>query len=1042
MMRWSENQLKAIQHCDHPIIVAASAGAGKTAVLTQRIIKRCLDDGIDIDRIVALTFTKAAAEEMKTRIHQALVQAKNNSDYDHQRIDQQLVLLANAKISTIHSFCLDIIKKHGYVLGFDPGRIEHMLDGVEMAQIKDEAFGRTIEKLDERDYQILMGIYSLKPLDHQPLQELVESIYQQACSVNDPIGWINGIRDFYPMVNTMDDMVEPLRSMYFKLFLFAFQRIKDTYQKIKCIADNDYLEKNKKKFESIDEIIKDCAYALSHEDLDTLQDILSHRLYLINSLPGGNKIPVQLKDTIKKMEGLVKSLINDLDQKTLVLASNTISTMVEPLIHMMIIYMDMIETIKQEHNGIDFNDMEALAYRILHEHPDIAKQYQNQFQEICVDEFQDTSVRQHDIISMVSNGANIFRVGDVKQSIYGFRQASPQLMRDLLHDPNQEVIGLTENYRSGETIINFTNALFNQLMNIDPCLDEYGKNDIVTAGSDQQKINHDPVEFHIVNEDGICGLDHIQNNHSKKAWYMAKTILEMVKTTRFNHFKDYCILVRSRTAMVYMQRVFDTLHIPYAMNLKSGLNNSDAVRTLKAFIDCVKDPKDTIGLTTLLTSPLYAMDLESLADLCHHTNLYDALVQIHHPLLDHLSNGLTTYIHGGINALLDYFLSTMGYYKLLDTQGVSNMDALIERIHTNPQWVSLDQLSFALDPSNDKDSSEIDMIEPKEDVVRIMTMHQSKGLQFPVVLIWSDTTNRNQDTDRILTDPMYGLGIKARLNQGAVWLDSLPYLYIQHQHNLDDLSERIRLLYVALTRAKEKLIIIDCLDELALPNGYTMENLLSRKGFSDCILSCPLPKDLFEIHQFNQEYTLIPLKDQSIPVDILEDYPYTMVQPSNTQSATSYMKTIDLIDHEASLQYGTVLHEALEVLDLDQLNDHDLTNYDPTMTFYQKKALIHYGKTMHQFIEAHHIHDIQKEYPFIVHDPTMTSSGSIDWIGEGDDGIHIVDYKTTNASEDDLINKYHDQLHYYKTIIQKEYPEPTIHLWIYSFHHGKFIPMV
>ena len=1041
-MRWSENQIKAIHHCNHPIIVAASAGAGKTAVLTQRIIKRCLVDGIDIDRIVALTFTKAAADEMKGRIHQALMDAMNEDGYDHQRIQQQLVLLADAKISTIHSFCLDIIKKYGYVLGFDPGRIEHMLDGVEMVQIKDEAFGLTMEKLDKPDYMALMDIYATRPLDHAPLKDLVEAIYDMACSVNDPIEWIHSIRSAYPLCSTMDDMVQPLKDMYLELYLFQFQRIKAVYSALLNENDQDFLIKHEATLQLMDQTIETIAKALSCSDLDQLQDLLINQLYWLNQLPKSKKSSETTQKLVSTMESLVKTMINTLDQKTLVQASNLVSTMIEPLIHVMEIYMQTIEEIKIQHNGIDFNDMEYLAYTILHDHPDIAKHYQNHYQEICVDEYQDTSIRQDAIISMVSNGSTIFKVGDVKQSIYGFRGASPSLMRSLLHDPNQEVITLSENYRSGQTIIEFTNALFSQLMNIDASLDEYGSTDIVSAGSDIQKQNHDPVEFHMVQPNGICGLDHIENTHSKKAWYMAKTIYHMVKTTRFTHFKDYCILVRSRSSMVYIQHAFDALHIPYVMNLKSGLNNSDAVRTLKAFIDCVVQPQDAIGLTTLLTSPLYAMDLNDLTILCNDRPLYDALVFTDHPLLTHLKNGYTSYISGGIKGILHYFLSTMGYYRLFDQQGVSNMDALYERILANPQWTSLDQLSTALDPSNDTQSSEIDMVEPQDDVVKIMTMHQSKGLQFPVVLVWSDTRNVNMEKDKILTDAKYGLGIKGRIKDGPVWLTSLPYLYIKHRHALDELSERIRLLYVALTRAREKLIIVDCMDDYPLANGYTMENLLARKGFSDCILSCFLPHELFEIHSFNQSYILEPLDRPLIPVESIPSYGPTIEPTQHSSSATAYMKTIDIEEHEASLQDGTVLHEALEVLDLHQLNDADLTNYDPTMTSYQRKALIHYGQTMTDFIHEHGITQIQKEYPFIYYENDAAASGSIDWIGQGNDGIHIVDYKTTNASVDDLILRYHDQLNYYRTIIKKAEPDQPIHLWIYSFHHGSFIEVV
>ena len=1038
-MKWSENQLKAIYHCDHPIIVAASAGAGKTAVLTQRIIKRCLVDHIDIDRIVALTFTKAAAEEMKQRIHQALMDALDDPNSDHDRIQAQLVLLADAKISTIHSFCLDIIKKYGYVLGFDPGRIDHMLDGIEMAQIKEDAFDRTIELLDKMDYQRLMDVYSLKPLDHRSLKQMVETIYDQAVNTNDPFQWLDQLKVSYPLIGSIDDLDEQWIKSYFQLIQINLNRLKPLIDTLIHTADQAYLDKNETILEVIDDAFKDIQVMIDTNNIDGYDTIHTQKLYYGATLSNSKKIPKTTQDLIDHIKDLFKSWVNDYDIDTLIKADQMIYPLVEPLIHMVTIYIQQIEQLKKDHNGIDFNDMEYLAYTILHTHPEISAAYKALYQEICVDEFQDTSLRQHAIIEMVSNGSNIFRVGDVKQSIYGFRQASPSLMRTLMDDPNQEVIGLTEKYRSGETIIEFTNVLFEQLMNIDPSLDRYSSTDIVSAGSTIQKQNHQPIEFHVINESGQCDLDHQGNDNTKKAWFMAKLILEMMHNSHYTHFSDYCILVRSRVAMGFLQRALDTLNIPYAMNLKSGLNNSDAIKTFKAFIDATMDHHDEIALACVLTSPLYGMDINDLITLSDHGSLYQGLNDKNHPLFHDLTTAYDHYHTQGLHGIITYYLSTLGVYRSLDDQGKANMDAILERIASNPQWTSLDQLSNGLDDTFDHDSSEVEMIEPNEDVVKIMTMHQSKGLQFPVVIVWSDHKNTNQETDRIITDTTMGIGIKARLMPHPLWYRSLPYLMIQHHHEMDELSERIRLLYVALTRAKEKLIIVDRLDSIPDANGYTMENLLSRKGFSDCLLSPKLPQELFEVHQFNQTYSLKPLNKPTKMVKTIPPYDLNHQHPIETTSATQYMATITLDDHDAALAYGTTLHQTLEILELDQLNDADLTTYDPSLTVAQRNALSSYGTTMKQFIKDHGIDQIQKEYPFIQLINHRYISGSIDWIGQGRDGIHIVDYKTTNATANELIERYKNQLITYKSIIASTEAGQVIHCWIYSFHLNQFI---
>ena len=1035
MMKWSKQQQACIEHKDHPIIVSASAGAGKTAVLTERIVKRCLKDKIDLNRILALTFTAAAASEMKDRVYQRLLKAKLDNQSDSHRIDHQLTLLQEAQISTIHSFCLNIIKKYGYLIGFDQQRANRLFSDVALKQLKNEAFNLTLVSLTTDQLNHLTTYFSNKPCTYDSFQQTLTSLLDQANNQCNPIQSIKDIASSYPTIQSLAQLDSATLNKYASIFDHYLPLLKSNLKQIHNGVSENYFTKNKAKMDALTEYLNSIETAVNDKDYEQVENLYRYTYPGNLSIP---KDPANLieKQRLKAFNQLMDNLINSTAPSALINDMNQLHILANDLSNALLAYYTYFNQVKEKANGIDFNDMEYFAFKILDENPSVATYYQNYYQEICVDEFQDTSIRQNAIIEHICNGKNIFRVGDVKQSIYRFRQASPELMKSLMEDNANELIVLEENYRSSASIIDFTNHLFTQLLNIGLPNNQYLNQDIVSPGTQNQKDSYQPIEFYGMDSDAFKALN-LTNSNQNKAECIAGLIQQYRNNSPFTHYKDYCILVRSHGAMHYLKETFDQLNIPYKMDLKSGFSGNAFIQTLRAMFALMLDFNDQLALYTVLASPYYLYSVQDLYD--HKVNSNAKVIQDYDELKAFIHQ-CKTFQNKGISALLSQCLCFKSIYQRLTREDRFNVDYLMQSLVTN-NITTIPQVLQLLDKSLDQDSTEILSVGKDDDVVTVMTIHQSKGLQFPCVILWSDSSNSNPENKSLINwDNQFNVGLKALYLPTRLTHSSLVYTYNDITNQAQDLAERLRLLYVAITRAKEKLLIVDMLKDVPDVHPYQLSDIYLRKGFTYDILSTCITNNLFQLKRLFQPLTPLTNTLQSI-----KGYPiiHYHAKPLNLTIKTASEHDIlseDLLkDSHGALEYGTFLHDALQFLDFSQINDEQLQAYNARLTKPMRVQLCKAKDTLLSFGKEKAITSWLKEYPFIYRNESIFTTGSIDLIGLSKSSIYIIDYKTTSDTIDNLKAMYTKQLNYYQSIITKAYPDYKIECYIYSFKHDCMI---
>lgn len=1035
MMKWSKQQQACIEHKDHPIIVSASAGAGKTAVLTERIVKRCLKDKIDLNRILALTFTAAAASEMKDRVYQRLLKAKLDNQSDSHRIDHQLTLLQEAQISTIHSFCLNIIKKYGYLIGFDQQRANRLFSDVALKQLKNEAFNLTLVSLTTDQLNHLTTYFSNKPCTYDSFQQTLTSLLDQANNQCNPIQSIKDIASSYPTIQSLAQLDSATLNKYASIFDHYLPLLKSNLKQIHNGVSENYFTKNKAKMDALTEYLNSIETAVNDKDYEQVENLYRYTYPGNLSIP---KDPANLieKQRLKAFNQLMDNLINSTAPSALINDMNQLHILANDLSNALLAYYTYFNQVKEKANGIDFNDMEYFAFKILDENPSVATYYQNYYQEICVDEFQDTSIRQNAIIEHICNGKNIFRVGDVKQSIYRFRQASPELMKSLMEDNANELIVLEENYRSSASIIDFTNHLFTQLLNIGLPNNQYLNQDIVSPGTQNQKDSYQPIEFYGMDSEAFKALN-LTNSNQNKAECIAGLIQQYRNNSPFTHYKDYCILVRSHGAMHYLKETFDQLNIPYKMDLKSGFSGNAFIQTLRAMFALMLDFNDQLALYTVLASPYYLYSVQDLYD--HKVNSNAKVIQDYDELKAFIHQ-CKTFQNKGISALLSQCLCFKSIYQRLTREDRFNVDYLMQSLVTN-NITTIPQVLQLLDKSLDQDSSEILSVGKDDDVVTVMTIHQSKGLQFPCVILWSDSSNSNPENKSLINwDNQFNVGLKALYLPTRLTHSSLVYTYNDITNQAQDLAERLRLLYVAITRAKEKLLIVDMLKDVPDVHPYQLSDIYLRKGFTYDILSTCITNNLFQLKRLFQ-----PLTPLTNTLQSMKGYPiiHYHAKPLNLTIKTASEHDIlseDLLkDSHGALEYGTFLHDALQFLDFSQINDEQLQAYNARLTKPMRVQLCKAKDTLLSFGKEKAITSWLKEYPFIYRNESIFTTGSIDLIGLSKSSIYIIDYKTTSDTIDNLKAMYTKQLNYYQSIITKAYPDYKIECYIYSFKHDCMI---
>lgn len=903
-MNWTKEQEDAIYKKDSNILVAAAAGSGKTAVLVERIIQKILKDGVDIDKLLVVTFTNAAASEMRERVLEAIYK-KLDEEPENENLQKQIILLGKSNICTIHSFCLDVIKNNFFEIDLSANFRIAAEEEIEL--LKQEVLENVFEKLyDEEDenFAKLVDTYTGYRGD-EPLKEIVLKIYRFMQSSPFPKEWLlEKVRMFE---NTEEK--DFAKSAWGKILIKNLQEeIIDGINSLKVIRNKlekfYELEKYKLTIESDIEIFK-ALYDAIEKSWDAAYEVAKE--LKLKSWPIDKKIVMDAKDEAKASRDTVKNKLMKIIKEILIYDSESAYRDIYAMHEVLDILKDVIFSFdeefmkkKRERNIIDFNDIEHYALKILvkkdengnYVGTDVAKKYREKFEEIAIDEYQDSNQVQEYILSTVSRGNNLFMVGDVKQSIYKFRQACPELFLDKYdrYDLNGNDDGLKiqlfKNFRSRDNVLQITNNVFKTIMSkvlgdIDYTEEEYlnlgasfepHENSLDIAELDIIDLKDDDSIMAWKNEDDrnenesaqynektqnknvekISGnendeeFDDFINQLEKEqieAQFVVRRIKELidskvqVKDKKLGYrnvtYKDIVILLRStsKLAPIYEKELIKN-DIPVFSDSSNEYLDTIEIQTIINLLKILDNPIDDIALVSVLRSEIGTFDDNEIVEirLCKRDgNFYDSLLTAKDELQGELKEKVNKFLNNldtwrkeseylSLAELIWKIYTDTGFFNYvgLMPNGLlrqANLKMLFERAKEYEKTSFKGLFNFIMFverlKSGNSDMSSAKIIGENENVVRIMSIHKSKGLEFPIVFLCSTSKKINmQDLNsNLLLHQKLGIGPQYINYEKMVEYSTSAKDAIKIIIKEESISEEMRILYVALTRAKEKLII-------------------------------------------------------------------------------------------------------------------------------------------------------------------------------------------------------------------------------------------
>lgn len=872
-VKWTNEQLQAIQEKDSNILVAAAAGSGKTAVLVERIIHKIIDEQMDIDKILVVTFTNAAASEMRERILEAIYK-KLEENPENVHLQRQIILLNKASICTIHSFCLDVIHNHFYEIDL-PSNFK-IADTAEIDLLKQEVLDDLFEQKyteNDKDFIELLENYTNYRGD-EALQELVLKIYKFIQSSPFPIKWL---QEKLELLKIEDKDIS--QTIWGKLIIQAVEDdIQESIMQLETVKSKMALYPEMTKF-----------YQKICEDLIIIKDLQNYNswdeLYIkllnfnFSKWPVDKKVTNDLKEDSKEIRDKVKKHIKEKTAKLLSCSQEQavkdlkiITPILEKLANLVTEFTKNFAEKKKEKNCIDFNDIEHFALKILldeNNNPtEVAKKYKEKFEEIAIDEYQDSNLVQEAILTSISKGNNIFMVGDVKQSIYKFRQARPELFLQKYDEyKNKEEktqednlkIQLFRNFRSRQNILNITNLVFESIMSKELGDINYNENEYLNYGANY------PEPEEIKNYAGIAELDIIDLKEDEsitafegeedeeeqekveddvlEAKFVANKIQELLNSDymvfdkkqgyRKIRPKDIVILLRatSNLSPIYEKELSD-LELPVFSDTSGTYLDTVEIQTILSVLKIIDNPLQDIPLVVVLRSSICNFtdnDLITIRLTDRNCNFYEALIKTRiicdgdlkdkiESFLEKLEKWKSISQYMPLDEFIWQIYLDTGYYQyvgLLPNGAMrqANLKTLFEKAkqYEKASFKGLFNFIQFIDKlkKQNGDLASAKLIGENEDVIRIMSIHKSKGLEFPVVFLCNSHKKFNmQDlNDNILLHQDIGFGPTIMDATRKIKYSSIAKDAIKLKMKQETLSEEQRILYVALTRAKEKLYI-------------------------------------------------------------------------------------------------------------------------------------------------------------------------------------------------------------------------------------------
>lgn len=1019
--KWTKEQLDAINLDGNNIIVSAGAGSGKTAVLSERVLRK-VNHGVHINEILILTFTNAAAKEMKDRIRNKLKESGNMEEVN---------LIDTSYITTFDSFSLSVVKKYHTILNIskDIGITDSSLLCIKKNEILDEIFDEYYESSDSY-FKKLINDYCFK--DDKELKRLIIKVSDKLDMKYDKLDFLNSYLDKYYSSKYINDSID----MYYNEIEKLIYKIKSTIKELSLYLDGTYISK-------LEDNLSKLYKSTNYDDVVTSLDFRLSPLPK-NSLEDAKLIKEKISSYVKEIKSLaVYESSNQIREEILSTKSN-----VEKIIEIITEFDRRFNKFKLENNMFDFSDINKMAIDIVSNNEDIKSELKNMFKEIMIDEYQDTNDIGEYFISLISNN-NVYMVGDIKQSIYRFRNANPYIFKgkyDLYSNTSKGIkIDLLKNFRSREEVLSDINLLFNDLMTDD------------IGGADYKKSHQMIFGNKTYNEDGHTNQnynlelltyknDKTFSNAEKEIFIIGEDIIKKVSSKyqifdkdecilRNVKYSDFVILIDRATDFDTYKKVFEYLGIPLTLYKDVELKNGDDILVIRNLLKLIKymDLEDynkefKYAFLSIGRSFLFRLSDDELfnyitKDIFKQSIIYKKLEEAYNyyyelspkmfliKLLEIFNYEEKLLNVGGINVgrvRLEYF------YNLLNDYSKSGNDI-------NDFIDYLDNI-FELDnkvtfPLNSESS----------DSVKIMTIHKSKGLEFPICYFSGFTKEFSfrELNDNILYSNKYGIitpyfneYIKPTIYKTLLMLDTKN----------EELSEKIRLFYVAVTRAKEQMIIVMpeleeeiSIDKEKIKSFYDMIKLIY-SNISKYVVprEANYTKD-YLINKNSNDHLKLITNDDNINI---ENYNFIEDEEVDLKFSKNNGSRLITKEEKEKMVYGTKVHEVLELMDFKNPN---YTNIDSKIT-----------EKIKSFIDSDLIKNninskFYKEYEFIYKEENIVKNGIIDLMIENESEIIIIDYKLKNIDDD----AYNEQLNGYGKYIASK-TNKKISKYLYSIIDCKF----
>lgn len=1023
MPNWTEEQKEAIYKSGQNIIVSAGAGSGKTAVLTERVIEK-LKSGVNINNLLILTFTNKAAQEMKDRIRSAI--SKEES------LEEQLDYIDSSYITTFDSFSLSIVKKYGYTLNL--GKNINIADAstiyLETKKIIDDIFDK---KYEENNKNFLKIINDFTTKNDEEIKKYILNINNALdLKINKKEYLDNYIKEYYSSKN-----IDLLVDSYNKLLISIVKELELLLKDFSYEVETDF-------YLSFEELFTNLLNSSNYLDIKNNVNIELPRL------PKSSDEAKDIKDSIKKTLDRLADLTrfeNVLELKETLLSTKEY---VEAIIEIIKELDERLYNIKKELNIYDFIDISKMGIEIIKNNENIREELKKSFEEIMIDEYQDTSDVQEEFISLIANN-NVYMVGDIKQSIYRFRNANPYLFKEKYDNYSKNnggiKIDLTKNFRSREEVVNDINTMFSYLMTDLIGGADYKVSHKMIAGnqlysikkhlgqeSNLEIINYEfDKDLHFTKEE--IEIFYIAQDIKKKIEDKYQVLDKKTGELRDANYKDFTILLDRSSNFDLYKKVFQYFQIPLTKYSATNIIEENEIILIKNILKLLINQKEKnydvefkYAFTSIARSYLFEMDDEEIFDMVTNNKYSGELLDVIDSIIVDIDNLSLNEI---ISEIIDKFKFYSKFILVGDINNRINRITSIIDIFNNLSSInySIEEAYLYLNELIDN-QYKIEVKEQNEasNSVKIMTIHASKGLEFSICYFASfhSKFNKSDIKDRFMYSSDFGI-ISPYFKEGigSTFVKDL----VKNKYDIEEISERIRLLYVALTRAKEKMIIVTSIPDKELHDAKKINSFLDMIIYSKNVLKNYIKN--MDINKLNltKKYNLIEKSNyQETITKTDEKLVINELNIDNEQLTEEHISKENnkLIDKETKdkMEFGTKVHEILELIDFKN-PDYDNLDIDD---FFKSKI-----KNFIDKLDINNIINTYKEYEFLYEKDNNLYHGIIDLIVEYEDSIKIIDYKLKNTEDDAYIKQLNSYKDYISTKTNKK-----IDIYLFSIISGTF----